>query len=86
MQKLSCQFPVSLLLGFLAVNKWAQNMATIAQLADGKGATFLDLAQKFLGTGGTLPKDLVPDLLHSSSKGCQVGAESMDDTLSAMPK
>lgn len=58
----------------------------IAKLADGKMITFLDIGPKFLQPDGTLPKDVMPDLLHPSSKGYQIWAESMDDTLIAMLK
>jgi beta-glucosidase len=47
---------------------------------------FLDIGPKFLEPDGTLPKDVMPDLLHPSTKGYQIWAESMVDTLTAMLK
>jgi lysophospholipase L1-like esterase len=58
----------------------------IAKLADGKMIIFLDIGPKFLEPDGTLPKDVMPDLLHPSTKGYQIWAESMVDTLTAMLK
>jgi lysophospholipase L1-like esterase len=58
----------------------------IAKLADGKMIVFLDIGPKFLEPDGTLPKDVMPDLLHPSSKGYQIWAEFMDATLTAMLK
>ncbi|MCC6126782.1 MAG: GDSL family lipase [Pirellulales bacterium] len=53
----------------------------IAKLADGKMVFFLDIGAKFLAPDGTLPKDVMPDLLHPNAKGYQIWAEAMEPTL-----
>ena len=50
-------------------------------LADGKRVFFLDLGGKFLDKGGTLPKKLMPDLLHPNKEGYQIWAEAMEPTI-----
>ncbi len=56
----------------------------IAKLADGKTIFFLDIGDKFLGPGRTLPKDVMPDLLHPNAKGYQIWAEAMEPTVEKM--
>jgi len=60
--------------------------SAIAQLADGKQVKFLDLGKGFLEPDGTLPKDVMPDLLHPNEKGYQIWAEAMESTLADMLK
>ena len=50
----------------------------IAKLADGKAVFYLDIGEKFLGPDHTLPKDVMPDLLHPNAKGYQIWAEAME--------
>lgn len=57
-----------------------QNEATnqlIAKLADGKTVHFLDIGSTFLGTDGTLSKEIMPDLLHLSPAGYQKWADAI---------
>jgi lysophospholipase L1-like esterase len=58
----------------------------IAKLADGKMITFLDIGSKFLDADGTLPKSIMPDLLHPNAQGYQIWADAMNPTLEAMLK
>lgn len=60
--------------------------AAIAKLADGKMVKFLDIGDKFLEPDGTLPKDVMPDLLHPNEKGYQIWADAMESTLTGMLK
>jgi lysophospholipase L1-like esterase len=62
----------------------AEINAAIAKLDDGKMVKFLDINQKFLAPDGTLPKDVMPDLLHPNAKGYQIWADAMEPTLAGM--
>ena len=35
---------------------------------------FLDVNAKFLATDSTLPREIMPDLLHSNAEGCEIRA------------
>lgn len=58
----------------------------IAKLADGKMIKYLDIGPKFLQPDGTLPKDVMPDLLHPNANGYQIWADAMEPTLAEMMK
>lgn len=58
----------------------------LAKLDDGKMVKFLDIGSKFLESDGTLPKDIMPDLLHPNEKGYQIWADAMEPTLAEMLK
>ncbi|HEY5504389.1 MAG TPA: GDSL-type esterase/lipase family protein, partial [Sedimentisphaerales bacterium] len=58
----------------------------IAKLDDGKMVKFLDLGKKFLDPDGTLPKSVMPDLLHPNEHGYQIWADAMESTLAGMLK
>jgi lysophospholipase L1-like esterase len=58
----------------------------IAKLDDGKMVRFLDIGPKFLETDGTLPKSIMPDLLHPNEQGYQIWAGAMNPTLDEMLK
>ena len=47
-------------------------------LADGKRVFYLDIGDKFLEGDGTLPKSIMPDLLHPNRKGYRIWAETME--------
>ena len=47
------------------------------QCAEVKDTTFLDIGDKFLKPDGSLPHDLMPDLLHPSEKGYAIWAEAL---------
>jgi lysophospholipase L1-like esterase len=58
-----------------------QNEATNAIIkgyADGKKIFFLDVSDKFLEADGTLPKSIMPDLLHPNEKGYQIWSDAME--------
>jgi len=50
----------------------------IAKLADGKHVFYLDINRKFLNDDGTLPKSIMPDLLHPNAQGYAIWAEAME--------
>jgi len=58
----------------------------LAKLDDGKMLKFLDIGAKFLESDGTLPKDIMPDLLHPNEKGYQIWADAMEPTLAELLK
>lgn len=58
----------------------------IAKLHDGRHVFFLDLGPKFLEADGTLPKDIMPDLLHPNRKGYEIWAEGMNPLLAQLRK
>jgi lysophospholipase L1-like esterase len=60
--------------------------SAIAKLDDGKQVKFLDIGQKFLQPDGTLPRDIMPDLLHPNEKGYKIWADAMEPTLAKMLK
>jgi lysophospholipase L1-like esterase len=63
--------------------------AQLPTLADGKKVVFLDVNQAFLGEGGTLSKDIMPDLLHPNAAGYAIWAKAMApalDRLMALPR
>jgi lysophospholipase L1-like esterase len=58
-----------------------QNEATnaiIKGFADDKKVFFLDVGDKFLEADGTLPKAIMPDLLHPNEKGYQIWSDAME--------
>ena len=58
-----------------------QNEATnalVKALADDKKVFFLDIGGKFLEADGTLPKSIMPDLLHPNEKGYQIWSDAIE--------
>jgi beta-glucosidase len=53
----------------------------IAKLADDKDVFFLDIGPKFLTADGTLPRDIMPDLLHPNPKGYGIWAEAIEPSV-----
>jgi lysophospholipase L1-like esterase len=60
--------------------------AAIARLGDGKMIKFLDIGKVFLADDGSIPKSVMPDLLHPNAQGYQRWADAMEPTLAAMLK
>jgi len=58
----------------------------IAKLGDEPNVTFLDIGYKFLESDGTLPRNIMPDLLHPNERGYRIWAEAMEPTLAQMFK
>jgi len=58
-----------------------QNIATnnlIAGFADGKRVHFMDIGNTFLQPDGTLPKEIMPDLLHLNAKGYDMWTSAIE--------
>lgn len=58
----------------------------LAKLDDGKRVKFMDIGSKFLEPDGTLPREIMPDLLHPNEKGYQIWSDAMAGTLESMLK
>jgi lysophospholipase L1-like esterase len=60
--------------------------AAIAKLDDGKMTKFLDIGNVFLAEDGSIPKTIMPDLLHPNEEGYRRWADAMEPTLAGMLK
>jgi len=58
----------------------------LAKLDDGKMIKFLDIGKVFLAEDGSIPRTIMPDLLHPNAAGYQRWADAMEPTLAAMLK
>jgi len=58
----------------------------IAKMADDEKIFYLDIADSFLDDDGTLPKSIMPDLLHPNKKGYQIWAEAMEPMIAKLMK
>jgi lysophospholipase L1-like esterase len=56
----------------------------ISKFADGKRVFFLDISDEFLEGDGTLPKSIMPDLLHPNAEGYEIWAKAMEPTLAKL--
>lgn len=55
-----------------------------SEIADNEMIYYLDINDKFLEANGTLPKDIMPDLLHPNEKGYQIWAEAIEPTVAEL--
>jgi len=53
----------------------------IERLDDGERVHYLDIGEKFLDDGGNIPKDVMSDGLHPSTKGYEIWAEAVKEPL-----
>jgi lysophospholipase L1-like esterase len=56
----------------------------IAKLADDQHVFYLDIGPKFLDPDGTLPKKIMPDLLHPNAEGYEIWAKSIEPTVAKL--
>lgn len=56
----------------------------IARFDDGQHVFFLDIGPKFLEADGTLPKSIMPDLLHPNAHGYEIWAEAIREPLQTL--
>jgi lysophospholipase L1-like esterase len=57
---------------------------TIAKLHDGERVHYLDIGAKFLAPDGSIPADVMSDLLHPGPKGYEIWAEAVKEPLTAL--
>jgi lysophospholipase L1-like esterase len=65
-------------------DKIAQINGIIKELDDGKRVRFLDIGRRFLEEDGSLPKNVMPDLLHLSASGYEIWGDAMGPLLVEM--
>jgi lysophospholipase L1-like esterase len=53
----------------------------IARLDDGQKVHYLDIGAKFLDADGSIPRDVMSDALHPSTKGYEIWAEAVAEPL-----
>jgi lysophospholipase L1-like esterase len=66
-----------------------QNVATnnlISGFADGKSIFYMDIGNTFLQPDGTLPKEIMPDLLHLSAQGYQMWTDAIEGKVKELMK
>ena len=64
--------------------KNAQASELASQIADGKTIHYLNINETFLEDDGTLPKDIMPDLLHPNGKGYKIWAETIEPKIAEL--
>jgi lysophospholipase L1-like esterase len=57
---------------------------TIAKLHDGQRVHYLDIGAQFLAPDGTIPADVMSDLLHPSTKGYEIWAQAVKQPLTQL--
>lgn len=58
--------------------------AILKTFANADTVTFLDIGDKFLGEGGTISKEVMPDYLHLSPKGYQIWADAIEPSIKTL--
>ena len=58
----------------------------IAKLDDGKKVFYLDIGSVFLNEKGEIPKDVMSDALHPTTKGYELWAEAVKDHIARLMK
>ena len=66
--------------------KLAEINSIIAKLHDGDRVQYLDIGSKFLDAGGNIPKDVMSDSLHPTTKGYEIWAEAVKEPLANLMK
>ena len=56
----------------------------ISKFADNERVFYLDVGDKFLAEDGTLPKSIMPDLLHPNEEGYEIWAQAMEPALTKL--
>lgn len=64
----------------------AEINSIIAKLHDGDRVHYLDIGSKFLDAGGAIPKDVMTDALHPTTKGYEIWAEAVKEPLANLMK
>lgn len=64
----------------------AEINSIISRLHDGERVFYLDIGSKFLDADGNIPKDVMSDALHPSTKGYEIWAEAVKEPLANLLK
>jgi lysophospholipase L1-like esterase len=56
----------------------------ISTLHDNQHVFYLDIGDKFLAPDGSIPRDIMSDSLHPTSKGYEIWAEAVQDKLASL--
>jgi lysophospholipase L1-like esterase len=64
----------------------AEINSIIAKLDDGDRVKYLDIGSKFLDADGNIPKDVMSDALHPTTKGYEIWAEAVKEPLANLMK
>jgi lysophospholipase L1-like esterase len=59
---------------------------SISKLHDGKHVFYLDIGEKFLDASGNIPREVMTDGLHPSTKGYEIWAEAVKEPLANLVK
>lgn len=62
----------------------AEINSIISRLHDGDRVHYLDIGDKFLDENGNIPKDVMSDALHPSTKGYEIWAEAVKDHIARL--
>jgi lysophospholipase L1-like esterase len=62
----------------------AEINSIISKLHDGERVHYLDIGDKFLDENGNIPKDVMSDALHPSTKGYEIWAEAVKEPLAKL--
>ena len=57
---------------------------TITKLHDGERVHYLDIGAQFLAADGTIPADVMSDLLHPTAKGYEIWAQAVKEPLTQL--
>jgi lysophospholipase L1-like esterase len=57
---------------------------TIAKLHDGDRVHYLDIGAQFLAADGSIPADVMSDLLHPGPKGYEIWAQAVKEPLTKL--
>jgi lysophospholipase L1-like esterase len=44
----------------------------------------MDIGDKFIGEGGTISKEIMPDFIHLSPKGYEIWADAIEPTVKSL--
>jgi lysophospholipase L1-like esterase len=58
----------------------------ISALNDGQHVVYMDIGAKFLAEDGSIPKDVMSDALHPTTKGYEIWAEAVKEPLAELMK
>lgn len=58
----------------------------IAAFDDGQHIFYLDIGPKFLEADGSIPKKVMPEMLHPTAKGYQIWADAIEEPLAKLLK